>query len=312
MTGAGGSGLGAAAQRVARSRWFVGIWLGYRLLSGWLVALPVASLLGAVLAGYPEGDAVLFEPGGELLVETVRSHGAALRAALGTSLRLAALCSLLGLWPLGMLLESWRSPRLRFSLIAARALARWPALAAISGVALLGQALVIAAGATLMPVARALGASLGELGADLVGLVPLAVGGLAAGCLAIALDLGRIGLVRGARGLPSVRRALEAAASAPRGFVLAYAMAKAVTLTAMAAAAATAAAAGVHQPDGWRVAVVATAHLAVVTVDVLGRAAWLAWATLRLEACLTPSRRSPGGKAAGTAAPVDPSSCPGA
>lgn len=307
-----GFGLGAVARRVARGGRFVAALLGFRVLSGWLVAMPVASLLGAALAGYPEGDAALFEPGGELLVETWRLHGSELRAALGTSLRLAALCSLLGLLPLGMLLESWRSPHRRFDRIAARALARWPALVAVSGVALLAQALVLLAGTVLLPVARELGAGLGELGADLVGLAPLVVGGLAAGGVAIAAEVARIGLVQDARGLDGARQALDATARAPLPFLGAYALAKAATLAAVAGAAAATAAAAVDQPGEWRVAAVATAHLGVVTVDVLGRAAWLAWATLRLEASLKPSRRSPGGRAAGTAAPADPSSCPAA
>jgi len=313
MTRSGTSRLGATARRLARSRRYVGALLAFRILSGWVVALPVVSVLGAAIAGYPEGDAALFEPGGELLVEVGRLHGDELRAALGVSLRLAALCALLGLWPLGMLLESFRRPRARGRLVAGRALTRWPAFAAIGGAALLAQALVIAGGAACFPVARELGAGLGELGADLVGTLPLAFGGAAALGLAPAADLARIAVVwTGARGTAAPRQALGAAARSPLGYLGAYALAKLGTIAAMAGAAALTAVVAVHQPGEWRVAVAAAAHLSVLAVDVLGRATWLAWATLRLEATLTPCWRSPADRAAGTAGLADPSSRPGA
>ena len=313
MTRSGVSRLADTARRLTRNWRYVGVQLAFRVLSGWVVALPVVSVLGAAIAGYPEGDAALFEPGGELLVEVWRLRRDELRAAFGVSLRLAALCALLGLWPLGMLLESFRRPRARGRRVAGRALAHWPALAAIGGTALLAQALVIAGGAAFSPVARELGADLAALGADLLGVLPLALGGAAALGLAVAADLGRIAVVRsGSRGIAAPRRALGAAARSPFGFLGAWALAKLGTIVAMAGAAALTAVVAVHHPGDWRVAVAAAAHLGVLVVDVLGRAAWLAWATLRLEAALTPCRRSPADRAAGTAGLADPSSRPGA
>lgn len=77
-------GLWGWSKHAANRRAFSAWWLGRGLLALFVVS-PLAAQLNRATARFPEGDAVLFEPGGILLVETLRLRSAALGATLSST-----------------------------------------------------------------------------------------------------------------------------------------------------------------------------------------------------------------------------------
>jgi hypothetical protein len=88
------------------SRRGVALYSAYRLLSAWLVALPTAQLVSQSLEHHPDGDALLFRPGGVYLLELFRVQETGLRAAAQVSAGLLVVLMLGSVLPLSWLLAS--------------------------------------------------------------------------------------------------------------------------------------------------------------------------------------------------------------
>ena len=113
----------------------------YRSLSGWLLAAPLALGLGAIVAGHPRGDAVLYERGGLWLFESAR-HLAPALGAIALSTGVLALIAAFGwLLPLSLLLAEIAGHRGQRALGAAAE--RLGTLSLLLGAYLFLEALVI-------------------------------------------------------------------------------------------------------------------------------------------------------------------------
>lgn len=308
------SSLARALGRVRRHPGPLAALLGYRVGAALLLAGPLAAAIGAAMAGFPEGDRLLFANGGELAIEVVRLHGATLLAAAQSSLRLSLVLGWIGLWPLALLLESWRGRRRDPARLLAASLRRWPSLALLAGATLLTQALCLTAGLALSPVARTLASELGELGADLAGFVPLTLAGLAAAGCALLAELARVLVVAERLGwLTALTRASARFGAEPFALLTPWALSRALDLTLVALGALATSALAPGRPEAWRLGAVTLLHLGLVAASVCLRALWLAWALERLAPrAVRPWPRSPADRAGHSDGPGDPSSCPAA
>jgi hypothetical protein len=185
------------------------LWIS-RTLLGLLVSYPIVLAIRASSMGDgPDGDAVLFQPGGLLLLELLRIGATGLGSALRLALLLAFLAAIFELVPLAVVLDLLWSPGRTLLERAGRALRIFPKFLAISVIALLLQALLLLS-------ASLLGAALKPalLSADerLRSIAPIALIGLAllaCGWFGGVLDIARARLVQ--RGLRecSARSALS-------------------------------------------------------------------------------------------------------
>jgi hypothetical protein len=167
-------------------------------VAGLLLALPTLALVAGTGVGrFPSGDRLLFEPGGMLAAEVLRTVAPALPSHVTTTFGAAILLGALLLLPhaalLVMLARHERAPQ---AVVWARAFARLPALAALTGFALLARTLVLVAAATLAGALRSALGGATTRSADIayVALVSL---GLAV-CVAVGIvrDIGRAAIVR--------------------------------------------------------------------------------------------------------------------
>jgi len=76
----------------------------YRLIVALLVATPFSLMLGASVGGYPRGDAVLFDEGGLLFVETIRRSNYAIPPMAMSALLLLVVASFASIMPLAALI----------------------------------------------------------------------------------------------------------------------------------------------------------------------------------------------------------------
>lgn len=130
---------------VAARPWAAGVYLAFSALVGLAWAAPLAAAAGAVVGAYPRGDGELFDPGGVMLLETLR-HLRSSAAAIGAAWTVLAAASL----PLGVVVLAFclaqlgaRAPE-RPSSSLARAVRALPSLAAAGVVALIAEAVLIA------------------------------------------------------------------------------------------------------------------------------------------------------------------------
>lgn len=171
---------------------------GFRLLCAALVALPIAVAFGRPASEFPHGDAVLFEPGAELLVEVLRVHFDSLRNAMTLSCVLAfvlALPSLLATAALVVALAS--DERLRLGTWVSRALSVWPSFVGLWGIALLASGVLGLVMALVEVLAiEPLSDRMNERSGDLMLIAGLGVTVLVMLSCSILADLARAAIVR--------------------------------------------------------------------------------------------------------------------
>ena len=185
----------------------IGGYFAARVAVGSVVALPLASAVGAITGGFPRSDAVLWEPGGVMLLETGRLLEPMAAGIAWSSAALLVVGLFALLLPLGALLASFgpappggsRRPLATRRLLG-RAGASWGTLGLTQGIVLLGQALLLGLFDLL---ARLLARSLelGYEGQHITELAVLAVGLWAAWVLGVAQDVARIAVVQHRRRL---------------------------------------------------------------------------------------------------------------
>jgi hypothetical protein len=288
---------------------------GWRLLAAWLVAAPLARAVAAAGAGHlADGDAALFEPGGQLLVETLRVGGATLGAALQSAVGLLLVVGALGLLPLAAVLVSLaHRGRLRFGDWAGRAAAHLPAFVLLSLLTLLSQALALVAwGLVAGGASAALESVVDERSRD-VALVAALLPGLALVLgLGLAEDLGRARVVRhGASGWSSWLAALGLLLRRPGPALLGWLTPAAWAVAAVVAAEIAVRAIDVSRAGAARPWAAFAVHQAAALALAAARVAWLGRA-LQLVGVPSEDARSPGDRAEGTDAPDGPSPAPAA
>jgi len=173
----------------------LGIAFGYRLFGTMIAALPLALFSGKLMSGFPDGDARVLEPGGELLIELVR-HVRPVERSLGAG---AAITLLLlaagGLLPMAALVAGvGHEGRLRFPVLSAMVSRALPALAILYGFALALEAMTVV---VVVLVGNWLVSRLG-LSARADDVARVAVGALAGlGVVAIGVvhDLARVAVI---------------------------------------------------------------------------------------------------------------------
>lgn len=278
------SALGPGEIRARRRPFVVLAIAGLRLLAGFCLAWPLASLVSLSGAGLrPEGDRALFEGGGYLLLELLRLEGSALAAA---GRGLVPIC-VLGLVLTGacnaaLLVALNLRERLGLRGWLGRAFDRLPALLVLGAGTALGQlalivAGVVAAGAMPEPLAKPVLATLGQAAVWLlVALLAGALGGFS--------DVVKAALVRHesrlVEGLSHARRCLRYSPIRASFGWFPYALG---LLAAAYVGAQLSERLDVSRAGAWRVVGVLLVHQLVVVVSVACRAAWFARA-LRLVA----------------------------
>ncbi|HVR20118.1 MAG TPA: hypothetical protein VMS65_10490 [Polyangiaceae bacterium] len=256
----------------------VSLYFACHAVAALVLALPTTAIVaGTGLGRFPEGDRLLFQPGGAIAAEVVRTLMPALPAHFLSSFSVAALLGMLLLVPHAALLVGLaRTEREPLSATWGRALGHLPPLLALSGIALLAQATVLAGTLTCAGALR--GAWLGPTtrSADLVYFGTVLVGSLLALALGVVRDLGRAAIVRAELDSKSALfSGLRAFARAP-GRVLAGWIVPALAGAALIAlAAALTTLLDVSRPGTWRLGLVALVHQSVAYALCWCRAYWL-------------------------------------
>lgn len=241
-----------------------------------VLALPIGGVSGAYFGERLDGDAFLFAPGGEPLLEAMRLVHRELVGFAVAAPWLAAAYALAAVLPWACLLVSLSAPPLPLSAIAARALSRMPTLTLLLGLGLACRAIVAAIGSS---VASSLGgASANDRTAT---LLSVAAGGATLALLAavrVLHDLASAAACRhGTRAPSAALHALATLAERPAALLARWAALAAGRLALVVLAGWATAHVGVS--SGGRVLAVFLLHQATLFALVVLRAAWLRVAT---------------------------------
>ncbi|MBX3181406.1 MAG: hypothetical protein KIT72_13985 [Polyangiaceae bacterium] len=254
------------------------VYLG-RLIGGWVIAAPlVAAIASSSVGQLPQGDAALFEPGGERLLQVLHQGGLALTAAARESAALTLLFSALGVYLHGVWLFCLgHAGRLGLPRALAAAATALPRLLGSSAVGLVGAALVIALGAGCdRALAGYLALRFDEQRADLIRLAVIVVWLAPLFLLGLLTALTRAAIVQRGLGLFA---ALKLAARSLRARPVAHGVARASALVWSAAAMGLAALLvgelALERPGALRVAAAWGLHQAAVLVTLLLHGGWL-------------------------------------
>lgn len=298
-----------------------------RLIAAWLLATPIASALGgAGIRHFPDGDALLFAPGGTYLMEALRRGIGPLVTGLENTVWFALILGYLCLVPLaGLLYALCHEGRLRPGNVARAALDQLAPFTLLAGLTLLVQATAVVLGIILLSVLHAhIYQSLDVRTADLwmVGVSGLVV--FVVVLVGIVEDLARAALTRHQHGLGrALRTALRTARQRPLSALAAWLVPAVWSLAAVALAALAVGRLHVERAGTWRMLAALAVHQVAALLLVGLKAQWLAGA-LRLVGepdqpgregtALTPRRwlRWSGGTPAGSAAQADPTLDPAA
>jgi hypothetical protein len=251
-----------------------------RLVAGFCLAFPLASLLGSSGVGaHADGDRVLFEGGGYLLLEVLRLQGPSLLAVmrglvpvLALGLLLTALCNAALLVALNV------NGRLELRAWLSRAFERLPGVVVLGVGTALGQAVLFGLGVLL---SAAIPASLSNpLRSSALELATWLVVALGAGALGGAADVAKACFVRSQAGLAAALRQAFSCLSR-RPFLASFGWLPYALLfgAAMAAAGWLSGGLDVSRPGGSRVAAVFVVHQLVILLSVALRAVWFARAS---------------------------------
>jgi hypothetical protein len=270
-----------AARPMARRRpGLVAFTFGYRFVAGLLIASPIAALFNSVVRDEPRGDAVLFDPGGLMFVESIRLTSNGAPGAASGSGAMALVATFLGLLPFAALVTGLgREGRLSRAFLAARAVRSIGTLALLWGGGLVAQAILGGLlGVLLGKLAGAL--HLGTPGEDIGRVVLVAVVLLAVLAVGVLRDLAAVSAVNdGTRLYTSVQRALRVMGGAGGRVALAYAWRGLLGLAAVLGAGAA-----VMSLDGAPIALPFLLHQLAIAALVFAHASWLAAAIGLLHA----------------------------
>ena len=253
------------------------VWFEFacRSAAGLVLAAPVtAAVAVSGLGAFPEGDRLLFEPGGLLLVEVARASWLWLAPLASASLVTVAVLSVALTLPTALLwTTSADESGDALPALFGRAAAQVPSLLALTGLTFLGQILAICLGFAGAGFFR--DALDNPIQGDLWALLPLGAGTIVALAFGLLRDVASAAV---ACGTPNARAALRVALGAlfdaPLTLVARWVV---PSLTGVAVAVAVAAAVGVidvARPGSLRVLLVAVLHQGVVLALSVCRAVW--------------------------------------
>lgn len=246
-----------------------------RAAAGLVLAAPVtAAVAAAGIGAFPEGDRLLFEPGGLFLVEAARSSLSLVAPLSSSTLAVVTIASLVLSVPRALLwtaaAEETRGP---FATFVGHAGARLPSFVALLGLGFLSQVLVGALGLTLAGFMR--GGMANPIDADGWALGVVAVTFVAALALGIVRDVASAAVACGAS---STGRALRLGAitilRAPGTTCLRWLGPAALGLALVGAAAALAGVLDVSRPGTPRLLAVLALHQAALVALSFCRAGW--------------------------------------
>ena len=257
-----------------------------RLLFGFFLAWPLSSLLAASGVGLrPEGDRLLFEGGGYLLLDVLRLRGAELEAVargllpvLGLGLLLTAACNAALLVGLNQAPEAPLRGRLRLRELRellARASEHVPALVVLGVGTALAQLLLILGGSIAV---AAVPESLAEpVKSTLAQLAIWFLAAVAAGGVGGFSDLVKASLVRHeSRLVEALSRAWQCLLRRPVRASFGWIPYALVFLLVALLATQLSQLIDVSRPGAWRVWLVFAVHQLVVVTSVAARSAWYA------------------------------------
>ncbi len=174
------------------------LWIS-RTLLGLLVVFPVlqAIQISGMVSG-PQGDAVLFRPGGLALLEMLRVAAPALGVALRTAALLAALAAFIQLLSLAVALDLLQSEGSTLGARFRRAFGLFPRFLGLGGIALLTQAALLLVASLLSAALKSPLHGADERLATLLPLALLVIALVACGGVGCVLDIARASLIRDA------------------------------------------------------------------------------------------------------------------
>jgi hypothetical protein len=248
------------------------------LAAALLFALPAFALVaGTGIGRFPEGDRLLFQPGGLLLAEVYRTIAPALGSSIASARVSGALLFVLLLVPHAALLVSLsRAEREPENVLWGRAIGHLPVLLLLSGLSFFAQAVVLFAAATVATIVRDAMTGSTARSADLAYVAAIGVGVLLALALGLVRDLGRAAVVHDSlKAKAALRVGLMTFARAPARALLGWAAPAAVGLALVLLGAALASVFDVSRPGAWRIWFVALAHQAIAYALCWCRAFWL-------------------------------------
>jgi hypothetical protein len=243
-----------------------------------LLALPATAVVsGPGISGFSEGDRLLFQPGGVVAADVARALWPTLPAHAASSLWAGTLLALLLLVPHAAVLSSLSSDeRESQAAIFGRAIGRVPALIALSGLALLAQAVVLFATLTFAGWLKDRFDDTTTRSADLAYLVAVAFGLLVTLAFGVVRDLGRAAIVRDSLdSKAALFVGLRALARAPGRSLLGWLTPSLAGVALVALAAVLTTALDVSRPGAWRVWLVLLVHQLVAYALCFCRAYWL-------------------------------------
>jgi hypothetical protein len=254
------------------------------LAAALLLALPAVALVaGTGIGRFPEGDRLLFQPGGLLLAEIARTIAPAVSSSIASARVSGALLFVVLLVPHAALLVSLsRTEREPENVVWGRAIGHLPVLLLLSGLAFFAQAIVLFGAVTVGTRIRGAMTGGAARSADLAFLAVIGLGLLLALALGLVRDLGRAAVVRDSlKAKAALRVGLMTFARAPGRALFRWAAPAAVGLALVLLGAALASLFDVSRPGTWRIGLVAMAHQAIAYALCWCRAFWLS-ATLGL------------------------------
>jgi hypothetical protein len=277
---------GIEAHPMARKRpGVVLVYYAFRLAIALFVAGPFAILIGRAVGDHPRGDAVLFDPGGMLLIEALRRTREALPPLGAEVVVLFVLAAFAGLLPLAALIAALgERGRVTAAFLGERALRPVGALALLLGAAMGAQVVV---GLLVMAVtgvfARRPG--LDVRASDQAWLGGTAIALLLVLAIGVVHDVARVAAVRGDLGLRgALLCALDTVRRAPGRVATAWLWRSLLAVFALGVASVIGSRIGVERPG--QLVSGALVHQAAVLAAVFLRASWLAYALRHVDAAL--------------------------
>jgi hypothetical protein len=247
-----------------------------RGVAGLLVALPLsAAVAGTAIGHFPEGDRLLFAPGGVYLAEAARVLLPALEPLLAASLGTTLVLSFALLVPHAALLVALAEPEeTTRAAFLGRALERVPTLFAVTAVALLAElgVLFVFVGLAGMA-ARAVG---GERSGDVAAVLVMLLGVGLAAAVGRVRDLARAGAVMlQLDGPDALRHGAQTLLSRAPAVLPAWLGPVLLSAILVVAAALFAGALDASRPEAWRAALVLLVHQGTAFALAWCRALWL-------------------------------------
>ena len=245
--------------------------------AGLVLASPVVAAIASTgIPRFPEGDRLLFEPGGLMLVEVARALWSAAMPLVRAELVTGLLLGMVLLVPYSLVLVALERRAGTAGELWGEAITRVPPLLALHGLALLTQG-----GAILAAVALALELREGLVGAtsrgaDLVAALVLLLGALLVLALAVFRDLASAACVQGSvRSNEALARGFSTLRRAPGRVLRGWVGPLAAVVGLLVAGAWLTGRVDVSRAGAWRIGVVLVVHQAVLFARSVCRAWWL-------------------------------------